>query len=347
MSPLKEDAIKIIIAAIPGVVALVLACINYIVTKKNQERLETFKATLAEQKADKDAFRDYKYEARKRLYQEIEPLFFQLGEASEQALHRIYGLARTARAGDLRQEDGWLSREGYYAISTMYKLILPIAIIKVIQQRLTLVDLAVDPDINAQYILAKGLYISFTDDFVFANMEPLLPYDPNRKDWMEKRADHPEKYTRQGIPLGHLDNAADALIKHEGPGQWVTFGDFYAMYKNKIPEVYEKFDPIATVILYHHPKTRPVFWRMLVTQAHIYQALLRCREMHMRPAADVKPLMLPIETEGRSQFDWRHSEEVVTEREAQVDPFEIARQYLHKRMGELFLPPDWKSEINS
>ncbi len=39
---------------------------------------EVLKVTIADEKAEKDARRDYLYEARKRLYQEYEPLFFQL-----------------------------------------------------------------------------------------------------------------------------------------------------------------------------------------------------------------------------------------------------------------------------
>lgn len=358
MSLSQDEVLKLVIAAVPGLIGLIVAGISYISTKKNQqsvetlktalaEKLETFRARLAEQKAENDAMRDYKYEARKRLYEEIEPLFFQLVEASDEALHRIYSLARTARCGDLRAGDGWLSREGYYAISTMYKLMLPFAIVRVIRERLTSVDLAVDRDINAQYVLARGLYLSFTDDFVFAGMDPALPYDPNRKDWREKRESNPEMYSRQGIPLGHLDNAADALIRRGGPGQWVSFGEFYTQYRNKSPEVYEKFDPVATVILHFHPRTRPVFWRVLIAQAHIYQALMRSREMQMHQAAEPSPLVRRMEGGECALFDWRAGGDDAPEREVLAVPFEVAQEYLRKRMGELFLAPGWRPGIDS
>ena len=342
-----DDILKLIIAAVPGVLGLVVAFISYASTKRHSERLEAFRAELAEQKAESDAMRDYRYEARKRLYQEIEPLFFQLVEASEEALHRTYSLARTARCGDLRGEDGWLSREGYYAISTMYKLMLPAAIVRLIRERLTSVDLAVDQDINAQYTLAKSLYVSFTDDFVFAAAEPALPYDPNRKDWREKRAADPEKYSRQGVPLGHLDNAADALIRRAGPGQWLSFGEFYAQYRNKSPELYERFDPVASVVLHFHPRTRPVFWRMLVAQAHIHRALIRSREVQMRPAGEPTPLLQPIGGAERELFDWWGDGEHAPEPQSPAAPFEVAEKYLRARAGELFLPPARRPGIDS
>ena len=349
----RDEVLKLLIAAVPGLIGLALAALTYLSTRKNQQDVETLRAQLAEQKAENDALRDYKYEARKRLYHEIEPLFFQLVEASEEALGRIRSLARTARCGDLRGgeegEDGWLSRrKGYYLISTMYKLILPVAIIRIIREQLTSVDLAVDRDINAQYALAKGLFLSFTDDFVFAAMPPALPYDPNRKDWREKRPLDPARYSRQGIPLGHLDNAADALIRRTGPGQWqwVSFGEFYTQYRDENSEIYERFDPVATVILHFHPRTRPVFWRILVAQAHIYEALIRSREMQMRQAAEPAPLLRLIEGGEWAPFDWRAGEDEAPEREALAVPFEVAHEYLKKRLGDLFVAPGWKPGID-
>ena len=335
-----DDIINILIAAIPGVAALIY-------THKNQVNLEKLRSFLADEKAERDALRDYKYEARKRLYEEIEPLLFQLNEACENALHRIYSIARTARAGDLG-EDGWLSREGYYALSTMYKLILPVTIIKLIQRKLTLVDLSVDPGINAQYLLAKGLYLSFTDDFDFAGLKPSLPYDPNRKDWLEKRPSHPEKYWRQGVPLGRLDNAADALVKDEERGQWISFGEFQAAYKAKTPEVHEKFDSIASIILHFHPQTRPVLWRLLIAQAHIYEALLRSRKMQMSATDQhAEPLLVLIPSESRGKFDWRRSEEEATDSEVLRTPFEVAEQYLHKCLAEFVRSPTRKLDTGA
>jgi hypothetical protein len=151
--------------------------------KYNRE-LEELKAKLdrsnVEFGTENQARKDYEYEARKRLYQQCEPLLFQLVELSENALHRIYSLARTSRRGELGGNRGWLSdTHAYYLASTIYNLLAPLVIYRLIQRRLTLVDLTVDPHINSQYLLAKRLYISFTDDFEFARIEPSIDYDPN------------------------------------------------------------------------------------------------------------------------------------------------------------------------
>lgn len=67
---------------------------------RSQTNLENLKSELAKQQAEQDAQRDYEYEARKRLYQECEPLLFQLIEASETALNHIKDIASRVKATD-------------------------------------------------------------------------------------------------------------------------------------------------------------------------------------------------------------------------------------------------------
>ena len=96
--------------------------------------LEAYKDTLTETQAERAARRDYQYEARKRLYQQYEPLLFQLVEHCESAKERIYSLARSAKEGDL-EKVGWLSKwDEYYLYSTIYFLLSPLVIFKLMQQ---------------------------------------------------------------------------------------------------------------------------------------------------------------------------------------------------------------------
>jgi len=103
--------------------------------------LESYRTQLERKKSEEDARRDYEYDARKRLYQEFEPLLFLFIEYSGSALIRICNLAESARNGKLTpdSEDGWLGHVGYYAISTIYRLLLPMVIFKIMQQCLTLI----------------------------------------------------------------------------------------------------------------------------------------------------------------------------------------------------------------
>src|SRR5712692_9037207 len=96
----------VIAAFIAAFASLLVAILGYFITKKNQSEVETLKAHLAEQQAERDARRDYEYEARKRLYHDYGPLLFQLVERSQVALNRIYNIATIARLGKLLDKSG-------------------------------------------------------------------------------------------------------------------------------------------------------------------------------------------------------------------------------------------------
>jgi len=340
------DSPQVIAAVIAGIVSLLGVFISYLFTRrnqkeldKNQRSLESLKDELAEGKAERDARRDYIYEARKSLYQEFEPLLFQLVEHSENAVHRIYSLARTAKQGNLdASPDAWLSEiDGYYSITTMYKLLAPLAIIRLIQQRLTIVDLSVDPRINAQYLLAKFLYLSYTDDFEFARLLSPLEYEPNQRNWRELRQKEPEKYWRQGLPFGRLDTATEGLIHESNNIRRIkSYGEFEAHYRSN-KALQDNFRIVADLFLDFHPKTRPVLWRILITQAHIYLALINMREINYLKSEDnFKPLKI-IPIAERDNFDWRQEREKqsISDEAVLNQPFDVAKAYLESHLGML------------
>ena len=171
---MSDENVKLLAAAIGAGSSLVVAVVGYYFTRKNQRslqaqvanyqrklevlknrnqrKLEDLRDQIDLRKSERDALRDYEYEARKRLYLECGPLLFQLFELSEGALNRIKGLANTAAQGNLGKDvtDNWLARP-YYKSSTLYKLIAPLAMVSLIQRRLTLVDLSLDRHIFVQY----------------------------------------------------------------------------------------------------------------------------------------------------------------------------------------------------
>lgn len=196
--------------------------------------LEKLKSELGDASAERNARRDYEYDARKKLYAEYEPLLFQLIEQSENAYYRVLSLARTAREGHLSPEGGgWLKRPGYYMRSTIYKLLAPIALFKIIQRNLTFVDLSVDPGISANYTLAKVLYLTFTCDFELAGLSPAIKYQPHADDAENRQNENSQQFWRQGIPLGCLDNVLhDCMLTKDQPTTLRTFGDFERIVKD-------------------------------------------------------------------------------------------------------------------
>jgi hypothetical protein len=264
-------------ALVAAGISVVVAVMNSLATKNHERELARLNAALGERKAEQDARRDYLYEARKRLYKECGPVLFRLSEASENALHRVYSLARAARDGDLNPGRSWLAGPGYYLTSTLYNLLAPCAVFRLLQERLTLVDLEVDGLIKDQYLLAKWVYVSFTDDFSLAKTEPAVPYSPYERVPPAERCAHPARYSRQGVPIGALDRAVEGLVKTgaDGAQRLLTFGEFEAALASDLAGSGARYGAFAELFQDFHPRTRPVLWRVLIAQALLHRELLR------------------------------------------------------------------------
>jgi hypothetical protein len=313
--------------------------------------LEAYKDTLVEKQEERKARRDYQYEARKRLYQEYEPLLFQFVELSESALARVGNLAGIARLGKLEPGQGWLSQEDeYYLRTTMYRLISPLAIVRLIQRRLTLVDLTVDNLINYQYHLAKYLYHSFSKDFDFARREPkleyepVLEYDPYARVAPQRYMSNPAKLWRQGISLDRIDTAADTLIVPQPEGLFAIMSSdqFTREFLQRDSDVCRNFTPVYNLFLDFHPRGRPVLWRILITQAYIYTTLRSIGAMKLAQTGgsdiseeviqNAKPWKSIFDAD-RNKYDWRQPHEGVTHSDDEVlrQPFEVAQTYLQDK----------------
>ncbi len=269
-------------------------------------RLEKLKAMLAKDAALNDARTSYEFEARKRLYAEIEPLFFQLFEAAEGGYYRVASLVRTQRQGHLGEADGrWLATEGYYLRSTIYQLFLPLAIFRLIQRSATFVDIELDQNIRARYFLLKLSYYAFTDDFELAGLEPSLAYSPNVPDWKEKTLENPAQYRRQGLVIGHLDRLIDAMIVGDDQSQrTVDYGEFEELCRND-QELKKVMAEPARLFLGFGFTNRPVLARALLAHAYTMRLLLYTYSR----ASDCGDLAAVLQTfctsdEASEDLDW-------------------------------------------
>ena len=195
-------------AIISAVVALVVAIGSAIFTGFNTHRQIMLKNRLDQEAKASDARQSYEYDARKRLYQECEPLLFQARELVNEARGRITGLAIAARNGDVREDGaGWLAKPGYYTLSTCYSLVAPATAFLLLQRRLTDFDLGLEPRIQAQYEVLKLLYTSVSDDFGLAEAAG-LSYHPDDAD--------PGKPDREKLRTSNLQSTG-ARACTEGP----------------------------------------------------------------------------------------------------------------------------------
>jgi hypothetical protein len=327
-------------AGLSFLVSILTAILSYVFNRKNQHDLEKLRADLEEKRRERDALRDYEYEARKRLYHECGPLLLQLMELSENGLRRVAGLARTAAQGNLGPDKpSWLAESlSYYHLSTAYWLVAPLAVVKLLQRRLTLIDFSLDRRIFTQYTLAKELYDTFSADFRLASLAPELPYDPEVPGAKERREAEPQAFWKQGVHRGVVDIAAEVLIAPEpgAVGRVKSYGEFEQDYTTEGSPINRAFRRFDHFLLHFHPARRPVLWRMLIVHAHLYRAMLLTHE-------GAGGLTLTIPEAERVPFDWREPsrrgaggvpDQVVRE------PFDVAERYLRERLGYLFGDPD-------
>jgi hypothetical protein len=322
----------VLVALITAAVSLALAIFSSWASLRSQRSLETLKSDLAKKQAEQDARRDYEYEARKRLYHECEPLLFQLIESSEAALNHIRGIAARVKSADEP-----LYSESYYLKTTMYRLLLPCAIFKLITTRLTMVDLQIDRVIYTQYVLAKAIYLSYTDDFRLARLVKRLKYDPYVDDWQEKRKQNPQKYRRQGFASGRLDNALDALIiDDEKTGyRFVSFGQFEEKFKTLQEEdVNSSLGTARDLFFEFHPSTRPVLWRILIAQALLYRGILEFSRRKEMSSSEVLAFIASLPKEEMVDFDWRSAEQKGDD-DTIFELIDVAKVYLDAQLKDL------------
>ena len=220
------------------------------------------------------------------------------------------------------------------------------AAVKLLQRRITFVDLSVERSIAGEYALAKRLLVSFTDDFELARGEPALRYDCNadvlgRGEGAPLLRQSPEIYWRQGVVFGDLETCAEGLLADAGegrPARVKSFAEFEAELENPDNRLSKAIRDVRYLFLGFHPARRPVLWRILIAQACIYSTFVDLREAKLagrQPAA--RPLRL-IAREERKPLDWRKDPTEADAADVLETPFRVAAQYLQKHAPKLFDP---------
>ena len=291
-----------VIAAIISALALVaLAFLNF----RMQRQLQAIKASLEEAQAERDARLDYEYEARKRLYSELQPLLFQLKELSEGA---------------------------YRWVMSVFRLI---------NRRLTIVDFSVDKYIRVQYNITRQIYLSISDGFSIAKAgDHPIPYEPHEVRRLRRYAS--SIAPQQHLFRGHLDKIADALVVRDPDGpRCMTYGEFETQFRNPRSDVYRTIRALADGFRGFEPRSRPVVWRMLIVQMYFHKALLHTFEpdpatFNQKTATFLGSPADLLSDEEREELDWRDEDSNVPREEVLVWPFKAAEEYVGERLRGFF-----------
>jgi hypothetical protein len=341
--------VALITASVSAVVSILVAIFTQSASRETSTKIATlnasFQAAQAElnaslqaAQAERDARRDYEFEARKRLYADCEPLLFQAIELVEDARSRIATLARTARNGDIRVDgSGWLESSGYFYKSTAFMLLAPITSYKILQRRLTIMDLGLEPRLRTQYELLKLIFLSFTRDFELARHKPRLSYKPDKADPEEPDRhillrERPEKYVRQGLYRGVVDMISEALITSadttpasaRGGSRCMSLGEFWSEFDNATSALGSRADDVAGLIRGFHPATRPVLWRVFAAQHRLYSVFLATQA-----SGEGTPVLEPPSSTDLEDLRWQKSEGDATD-QGVLTPVVVADAYVRE-----------------
>jgi len=201
---------------------------------------------------DRDADREYKLEAQKRLYEAVGPLRFQLQVASREFADRVS--SHVERGGYSTRLHGY---DGYYGRSMLYRLLRPLAIATMIERQISFADFSVDPSIVKLLFFRRAAYMALTDKATIL--------DDKRANWNEER---------EHVVSNTLTNAASLIILEVNDKERVQyFKEFEDMFEDggnwqdlsPLPEIFEDFTVTR----------KPLFWIRLTCLAYLCNEFVR------------------------------------------------------------------------
>ena len=187
-------------------------------------------------------------------------------------------------------------------------------VVRQLSRKLSLTDHSLEPKIELQYHLASSIHRSFRDDQRLAKIDPVIPSSPFASGWRPRRETEPSQFWWQGLTLGRLAGMLDLMtVEPEGGDERViSFGEFERFYQEIFldqDEMRRKVVAAAANAIYcFRPKDRPVFWRMLIAQARLYQALARSRSNALTIPDSESAWLEYLRLEDQREFSWRGSE---------------------------------------
>lgn len=184
---------------------------------------------------------DYDSEAKKRLYNEIGPLRFQLLLACRDLSGRVSSFANRPYETNL---------SGYFGRTTLYRILRPIAISELIERKIALADFSIDRGAVDLLRFKKSAYAAFSGQSVVG--------------------DHPDlewEHEVQHVFFDSLSKCANAIITSENENleRVMRFHEFEDLAINNSVI----FMPFPKLLSGFTPDTKPILWIRLVAYGNL------------------------------------------------------------------------------
>jgi hypothetical protein len=214
---------------------------------ENEARL---KKDLEEYLGERSVERNYRAEARKRLYVAVGPLRFQLLVAAAEFANRVSRIGDGKYAYDM-------SLKGYFGQSTAYRMLRVLAVSELIERQIAYADFAVDPEMRSLLKFKRQAFLALSSHRVSLGHP--------QEDW--NRQDQHVFYDVLGI-------IASAMITQEGAtsSRVLRFDEFASMVVGK--EGLHRIDPIPRLVADFSVESKPILWLRFMALAQLCIGLL-------------------------------------------------------------------------
>lgn len=233
---MDSQTIKLILTS-----TVVSALVGGLVTLLSQQRLLARKAQL-----------DYEFEAKKRLYEAVGPLRFQLLLAVRDVVRRFHA----------HHGINWnMDPNEYYVKSCIYRILAPLAVGQLIERQMSLVDFAVDKEAISLLSFVTAAERMLTGSDIVLNHPDL--------DWSSQT---------QHLFRDNLRSAADKLIVSEPgkPERVMSFAEFDQQY-----DLLKTESLRGLVRIFEHCQhsltENPIFWVRMIGYTRVCSMHLQSR----------------------------------------------------------------------
>ena len=291
-------------ALVTGVLSASVAITVSFLTARSQRQLTWLHNNLAEQSAESAAKRSYEYDARKRLYTEVNPQLFQLREACDTSARRL----RRIVSGDIQIDPP------KRVVSSTERLFAPLVIAQELKRHLTGLDLGLDGSVRAQYVVSRELLWTFHEGMKIAEFEPRITY----------RSPGGPKEPRQHLTVAEVQRLVDFLTVKEDDGSRRP------MKQNELDDMLNDEGLIRAVKPMSHlfagadPVSSPVLWRLLLAQVSLMHVFVLLADNHL---TGISGSVMPPDI-----GDYKDKDEPQAHFDSQVD---AARRYVEHRLARL------------
>lgn len=233
------------------------------------ERLKRLEAQLGAEGRLQDSRTRYEWDARRRLFEEVEPVMFLTGEVMEMTFARVANMAQAAAGGRLGPGDAsWLrGPDNYYLLTSVFRVLRPLACLRMMTEKLTRLDFSLDARVQAAYVLGKMYRDVLSGPFDLAAQAPVRRYayvapEPSRPYVVKDEA----VQHMQHLYTDELEAVVDTLLVRDAEGRLSLkrYGMFRAELLDPAHETARLMAPALLLFRRAGPANRPVLWRALL-----------------------------------------------------------------------------------